>query len=261
MCVRAAVLVTAVVGSLWWAASCGVSQTKLDLRADANGNTPDNEPAVDAPPVVDATPDAKICANGRVIFLNFDGVTITAAATSDARQNQASWIGTNVVVPAYRAGQGTRATMITDITNLTRASLAMFPVTVVTARPVSGEYIMITFGGDGTLFGFPNNTPAITGLNCGATARNGIAWVANANTAQQAANVAIGATGISLGLTGIVENKPNDCLCGWGGAVCPPDITQACTLAPAVMRNTNNCPADPATQDEVAAFDQGFCKP
>ncbi len=260
MHMRTALIASAMVGWLWTSAGCGVSQTAIDVRTDAEVNPPDAQ-SFDAAPMIDAAPDAKVCANGRVVFLNFNGVTITAAATSDARQNQASWIGANVTVPAYRAGQGTRATMITDITNLTRASLAMFPVTVVTTRPASGEYIMITFGGDGTLFGFPNNTPAITGFNCGATARNGIGWAADANTAQQAANVAVGAIGISLGLTGIVENKPTDCLCGWGGAVCPPDISQACTLATAVLRNTNNCPADPATQNEVAAFDSGFCKP
>ncbi|MBP9088918.1 MAG: hypothetical protein KBG15_22545 [Kofleriaceae bacterium] len=258
---RAVLIATAMVGWLWANAGCGVNQSKLDVRTDAAPSTPDSNESFDGAATIDAAPDARVCANGRVLFLNFNGVTITAGPMSDARQNQASWIAATVNVPAYRAGQATRATMITDITNLTRASLAMFPVTVVTTRPVSGEYIMITFGGDGTLFGFANTTPAITGFNCGAAARNGIGWVADANTAQQAANVAIGATGISLGLTGIIESKSTDCLCGWGGTACVPDITQACTLSTAVLRNTNNCPADPASQNEVAAFDQGFCKP
>lgn len=126
-------------GWLWASAGCGVNQSKLDVRTDAAASTPDSDIAFDAPGVTDAAPDAKVCANGRVLFLNFDGVTLTAAAASDARQNQASWIAANVNVPVYRAGQGTRATMITDITNLTRASLAMFPVTIILTDPLAAN--------------------------------------------------------------------------------------------------------------------------
>ncbi|HPH65969.1 MAG TPA: hypothetical protein PLF40_09510 [Kofleriaceae bacterium] len=241
--------------------ACGVNQTPLIAQQDAQAPTVDSASIIDAAPIVDAAPDAKVCANGRVLFLNFDGVTLTTAATSDARVNQINWNATNVVVPPYLAGQANRATMITDVTTKTRAILAMFPVTVVTTRPTSGEYIMIAFGGNGSLFGFPSNTPAVTGYNCGGTMRNGVGWVADGNTAQQAANVVVGATGISLGLTGVVENLATDCLCGWGGAACTPNIAQACTLATAVMRNTAVCPGDPAMQNEVAAFENGFCKP
>ena len=91
------------VGWLGTSAGCGVSQTAIDVRTDAQANPPDAE-SFDAAPMIDAAPDAKVCANGRVLFLNFNGVTITAAATSDARQNQANWIGANVTVPDYRAG-------------------------------------------------------------------------------------------------------------------------------------------------------------
>lgn len=241
--------------------ACGVNQTPLVGQPDALQANVDGAPIVDATPIVDAAPDAKICANGRVLFLNFEGVTLTAAATSDARVNQINWSAANVTVPRYLNGQANRATMITDITTRTRASLAMFPVTVVTTRPTSGEYIMIAFGGNGALFGYPTTTPAVTGYNCGGTARNGVGWVNDADTAVQATNVVVGATGVSLGLTGIIENKPTDCLCGWGDAACTPDFAQACTLSTAVMRSTAACPGDPALQNEVAAFENGFCKP
>ena len=53
-------------------------------------------PGIDAgaQPGIDAAPDAPACANGRVVFLNFDGVTLTDALASDATLNRASWMTT-----------------------------------------------------------------------------------------------------------------------------------------------------------------------
>jgi hypothetical protein len=236
-------------------ASCGVTQSQGPyLRLDATGNTTDSA-VNDAG--TDAAVDAKVCSNGRVIFLNFEGVGLSLAATSDALANRINWFNNNVTIPRFRANDANRATMISDITRLARANLAQFPVTIVTTRPATGPYIMVTFGGARSLF---NTTfPAVTGLNCGDTTKSSVGWIADDVTAQQGANLVVSVAAIGVGLTGITESQPRDCLCGWGGAVCTPDQTQACVLSTAVLRD-QRCPNEAASQNEVASFNKAFCE-
>ncbi|HPH69796.1 MAG TPA: hypothetical protein PLF40_28790 [Kofleriaceae bacterium] len=237
--------------------SCGVTQSQGPyLILDGNNRQIDGASSVDAQPA-DAAPDAKVCSNGRVIFLNFEGVTLTRAA-SDATMNRANWLpGGSATIPQFRANDGGRATLITNITDLAKANLAQFPVTIVTTRPTTGPYIMVAFGGARAMF---NTTyPSITGLNCGDVRPSGVGWVADDVTAQQGANLVVSVAAISIGLTGITENKPRDCLCGWGGPVCDPDQTQACQLSTSVQRE-QRCAGEPATQNEVTAFNRAFCE-
>ncbi len=236
--------------------SCGVSQSPATfLAVDAEGPGSDGNVRDAAP--TDAAIDAKVCSNGRVIYLNFEGVSLTLAGTSDALNNRINWFNTNVNVPSFRSNDANRATLIATITTLARANLAQFPVTIVTARPATGPYIMVTFGGPRSLFG--TTFPAITGLNCGDAAKSGVGWIADDVTAQQAANLVVSVAGIGLGLTGVTESQPRDCLCGWGGAACTPDQTQACVLSTAVLRD-QRCPNEAASQNEVAAFNKAFCE-
>ncbi len=110
------------------------------------------------------------------------------------------------------------------VSDAPRQALSSFPITVVTTRPASGEYVMILFGGTqsgvGTGFGHAQNT-----LDCGDTVKNDVGWVSDTvPSLQEVANDAVGAIGFGIGLTATTDTS--DCMCGWGnncqatGAAC-----------------------------------------
>jgi hypothetical protein len=205
-------------------------------------------------------PDAALCANGRVVYLNFTGQALAAAAASDATANLASWMQiANGAAPAYRAGAATRLADITAITAGVTAQLSQFPITVVTTRPTAGPYVMIVFGGTaqqvGSRFGGAVNT-----LDCGDTAKSDVAWIGDAVTPnQRVINFAVGAIGFGLGLT--ATSDPLDCMCGWDNA-CQSNNSQACTLTGSISRDpaANQRCAGLTTQDEPATFQAAFCQ-
>lgn len=211
----------------------------------------------------DAAIDAPACANGRVIFLNFDGVTLTDAAASDATLNRASWMNgvTTATTPPFRAGAGTRLTDITQITDGVRGILSLFPVTVVTTRPAVGPYVMIVFGGTAANVGSDYGL-AVNQLDCDDSEKSDVAWISDANGQpnQRLINTAVGAIGFGLGLT--ATSDPLDCMCGWANA-CASDNTVSCTLSNNIARDPNAqqlCPGAGATQNERAVFSQAFCE-
>src|SRR4051794_9197728 len=74
---------------------------------------------------------APACANGRKVFLNFDGVTLTKAATTDATTNTVAWMtNTSAVVPAYHTGVAGRLAEITAITDGVKARLSALPLEI-----------------------------------------------------------------------------------------------------------------------------------
>jgi hypothetical protein len=234
-------------------------------QASVGGNRiGDDDVGVDAPdlPVVDAdlTDAAPACFNGRVVFLSFEGETLTQGP-SDARQNRASWMTiASGTAPPYRAADLDRTAQIQGIVDGVRAQLAGFPVTVVTTRPQSGEYVMIVYGGEpaqvGSRFG-----GAVQELDCDdATARNDVAWVSdNVGATQRIVNFSIGAIGFGLGLTATLD--PQDCMCGWDND-CNSDNSQPCRLSPNIDRDPNarqRC-AGVTKQNELQTFAKAFCE-
>ncbi|HSD89019.1 MAG TPA: hypothetical protein VLB44_15935, partial [Kofleriaceae bacterium] len=145
--------------------------------AGSNGSNGSNGGGTDA-----GSADAAVtCANGRAVYLNFDGVTLTQGSPSDATQNRASWMtNTSAVVPPYHNGSGTRATDIQTIINGVKSRLSTTPINVVTSRPASGPYVMIVFGGANTNNNGTVGTPYSFSTNehdCGDTVKNDIGWV------------------------------------------------------------------------------------
>ncbi|HLL23132.1 MAG TPA: hypothetical protein VK427_13420 [Kofleriaceae bacterium] len=207
------------------------------------------------------TPDAAQCANGRVVYLNFEGVTLTDAAASDATQNRASWITgqTQGTATPFLQGVGNRAQVIADITTGVTNALAQFPVTVVTQRPATGPYVMIVYGGTaaavGSAYGF-----AVNELDCDDSEKSDVAWISNNyTTTLRHVNTTIGAIGFGLGLTATTD--VNDCMCGWANG-CDQDQTQLCKLTPNIARDqaaSQRC-GNLATQNEVATFKTAFCQ-
>jgi hypothetical protein len=234
------------------AAGCGV---QIEPRSGPNPNleTPD------AP--IGSQPDgAPVCSNGRVVYLNFEGATLTAAAASDATQNRASWMQISQgTAPKYKAAAADRDQQIQAIVTGVRGQLASFPITVVTQRPATGPYVMIVYGGVanqvGSRFGGAVNT-----LDCGDVRKSDLAWISdNVSPNQRVVNFTVGAIGFGIGLT--ATSDPLDCMCGWDNA-CISDNSAPCKLSQTIARDpaANQLCAGLTTQDEPAAFDAAFCK-
>lgn len=207
------------------------------------------------------TPDAPaVCGNGRVVYLNFDGVTLTDATQSDATQNRASWmVEATGTAPPYREGDADRATKIAAIVAGVRAQLSTIPVTVVTARPATGPYVMVVYGGDAddvhARFG-----GAVNELDCGDQVKSDVAWISdNVGSTQRAINFTVGAIGFGIGLS--ATEDPAGCMCGWDNA-CTSTNAAACTLSANIARDPaarQRC-AGLSAQNELGAFDTAFCK-
>jgi hypothetical protein len=222
------------------------------------------DPSVDAPEQVlpdgALPPDAATCANGRVVFLDFDGVNLTRAGASDATTNKASWMQiAAATVPPYHSGSANRAAEIQAIVDGVRAELASFPITVVTTRPATGPYVMIVYGGTNSQAG-SRFSVAVQTLDCGDAVKSDVAWVGDGVApAQHVINVSVGAIGFGLGLTATATTT--DCMCGWDN-LCASNNNAPCTLSPMIARDpqANQQCAGLSTQDEPAAFRAAFCQ-
>lgn len=210
---------------------------------------------------IDATPVATC--NQKMLFLNFEGQTLTHALTSDATKNLASWMQNNVgetaTAPAYHKNDGGRATQIQTIVDGVKAQLATFPISVVTTRPATGNYVMIVLGGtrnDVT----SRYGAAVNALDCGDLVKNDVAWIADdTGSLQHVMNLIVGATGFGLGLT--ATNDQNDCMCGWANN-CQSNDAAPCKLGAPINRDDGadqTCQGVGATQDEVVTFHDAFC--
>jgi hypothetical protein len=236
-------------------------------EATIGGGTTRSNEGVDAATSSDADPmrqaDAAppACFNGRVVYLNFDGVALTDAAASDATLNRASWMNQpQGTAPPFRMGDGNRANIIAGITQGVRDHLSTFPITVVTQRPAQGPYVMIVYGGTaqnvGSNYGF-----AVNELDCNESEKSDVAWIGdNFTTVQRHVNTTIGAIGFGLGLT--ATSDPDDCMCGWANG-CQKDHSKPCVLSTNIARDpgaTQLCAGAGATQNEQAAFATAFCQ-
>jgi hypothetical protein len=203
------------------------STRKFDAReADASVDAV----AIDAR-VRDAPVDANACANGRVVFLNFGGDTLTRSAESDATADAASWVGmssgqTSGTLAEWRPTATDRTSQIAEVVDELQAKFSAIAPAMqfVTTRPATGPYVMIGFGGSQNDVGVPYTT-AVNHLDCGDTDMNDVGWVfENVTNATSVVNFAAGAIGFGMGLTGTTDS--NDCMCGWltnctaSGAAC-----------------------------------------
>lgn len=239
----------------WLAAGCGVQ-----LEGGGAGVTPDGStttPGDGAPPGIDAAPR---CANGRVVYLNFEGQTLTDGP-SDATQNRASWMTiAQGTAPRYRAGAADRDLQIQTIVDGVRAILAPYPIDVVTTRPATGPYVMIVYGGAASQVG-SNYGGAVNELDCGDLRKSDVAWMSDGvSPPQRVINFTIGAIGFGLGLTATTDTL--GCMCQWDNG-CVQQTAQPCRLSPMIARdpNANQRCAGLVSQDEVAAFQTEFCRP
>ena len=235
---------------------------------DGNG-TPDasgsgNGSMFDAAVQQQADAQAPACANGRKVYLNFEGVTLTQAATSDSLTNKAAWMtNASAVVPAYHTGVAGRDAEITSIVDGVKARLSALPLDIVTTRPTSGPYVMVVLGGNNTTNGGTIGSAYSYGTSdhdCGDAVKNDVAWVADLPAVTYAPDLVIGAIGWAVGLNG--TNDPNGCMCGWANS-CAEASAVACTLSASIASTTssgNTTCANQNPQNEIAALSTGFCQ-
>jgi len=200
------------------------------------------------------------CANGRTLYLNFEGVTLTKGAPSDAITNRVSWMqNATATVPRYRTNDVNRDGEIVSIINGVKARLAGTPINVVVGRPTSGPYVMIVFGGDqnivGTIYSYATNEH-----DCGDPVKSDVGWISDVPSVAIVADLAIGTLGWGLGLNG--TNDVNDCMCGWANGCMA--SAGACTLSASIASTASQSPATTCPnqnpQNELAAFSTGFCQ-
>jgi hypothetical protein len=239
-------------------AGCSASLGNTDPDARSNGGVDgavngdkDAAVAIDAPPA---------CLNGRALYLNFDGVTLTKAAASDAAANTASWIGvTTATIPAYRLADANRDAEILAIVDGVKQRLATTPITVYTQRPQNPPYVMVVFGGTKTnvnsVYSYATNEH-----DCGDSVKSDVGWVSDVPGVALVPDLVIGTIGWGLGLNG--TSDPNDCMCGWANNCA--DATTACTLANQIPSTASLAPAvscpNQNPQDEITAFTTGYCQ-
>jgi hypothetical protein len=243
-------------------ASLGAGSPGDGVQPDA----PAGQQQTDSSMQIDSTPQAA-CANGRKLYLDFDGVTIAQATDSDATTNKAKWLtNASAAVPAWRAASGTRATDISEIVDGVKARLTGTNIDVVTTRPASAPYVMIVLGGAntanagtvGTIYSY-----ATSFHDCGDTVKNDLGWVSdmNGSTNEFVADLVLGAVGWGLGLDGTTDTA--GCMCGWANGCS--NAAGACTLSASAASsitsgNETACPNN-NPQNEVAAFSTSFCAP
>lgn len=236
---------------------------------NSNNGTPDASGSggttkLDAAVQQQADAQAPACANGRKVYLNFDGVTLTQAATSDSLTNNAAWMtNASAVVPAYHTGVAGRDAEITSIVDGVRARLSALPLEIVTTRPASGPYVMVVMGGNNTTNGGTIGSAYSFGTSdhdCGDVVKNDVTWVADLPAVTYAPDLVVGSLGWAVGLNG--SNDPNGCMCGWANS-CTEASDVACTLSASIASTTstgNTTCANQNPQNEVAALSTGFCQ-
>jgi hypothetical protein len=224
---------------------------------DGSGDSSDAGPRADAPPSCPA-PSTPLAAGMHELYLSFDGVTLTLGDCDDAKTNCTSLIASgSEVVPQFLMGQGTRATRITTITGMVQEALAPFSVDVVTTRPASGSYWMVSVGGAPTLVsGSPDPLMAMKPV-CDAANKNSIALVFEQDsefTDRAYADSIAGAFGRLAGLLPISKN--GDCMCTT--ATCTHG--QACTWSTGAVPAAGNACSRTSQNEHLLMIDAVGCR-
>lgn len=201
----------------------------------------------DAPPRPDAPPSCPpasepLAAGAFKLYLSFEGVTIQLGSCDDSHTNCSSLVAqSSTVVPSFLGGDGARASHITTITGMVQEALAPFSVDVVTTRPASGNYWMVSIGGaSDAVTGMTDLSLAVKPV-CDAMNKNSLAFVfekdPTLDTPDRAyADTVAAAFGRMVGL--VPTRSARDCMCI--SSTCT--HTQTCTWGTATLPEAgNNC--------------------
>jgi hypothetical protein len=109
-------------------------------------------------------------ATASVVFLNFDGATISYSNSgNDAFYNESFIPDRNVSVPAFNASHwgSNRDSIINAIVANLQTLFAGYNVTFTRTRPSSGNYMMTVIGGSASLLGMQQGVLGVSPLDCG----------------------------------------------------------------------------------------------
>jgi hypothetical protein len=121
------------------------------------------EDLADAAPTTE--PDAATLP-GHVVYLVFDGVTVTTGVADDPAGNASRILAAPFTAPSFFANESNRDEKLALIADGARTILAPYNIEVVTERPATGDYDMIVFGGDPVDAGFQAGIIAYRPLEC-----------------------------------------------------------------------------------------------
>jgi len=135
-------------------------------------------PTCTAPPP--ASPNAK---GLRVVYLNFDGVTLTRSPTDDnAVTGKSAIVKQSMTIPPFNpadlayTGGLSRSQIISRVVEQMYASHAPYDVEFVTERPAEGPYSMVVFGGSCQSVVGESNCAGIALRDCGDYLPNNITF-------------------------------------------------------------------------------------
>lgn len=212
-------------------AACGGDESKTTVDA---GPRPDAAPAC-------PTPSTPLATGAHTLFLSFTGVTMTLGECDDARTNCSSVVAQgSTTIPAF-SDQARVATIVAMV----KEALAPFSVEVVTTRPASGNYRMVSVGGTAAQVTGADGLVAAKPV-CDAENLNAIAFITEQDdefTDRGYANTIAGAFGRLAGL--VPSTRSGDCMCT--AATCA--HLQTCTFGTSSVTQTGNA-CDRTTQNE-----------
>lgn len=225
--------------------------------SDGNTDQADAGPRADAPPSC-PLPSTPLAAGMHTLYVSFEGVTLTLGDCDDARTNCSSLVSqASTMVPPFLMGLGTRTTRITTIVGMVQEALAPFSIDVVTARPASGNYWMVSIGGPSTLVSGSTDPLMAMKPVCAPTNENSIALVFEQDVefADRAyADSIAGAFGRLAGLLPISKN--GDCMCTT--ATCTHD--QACTWSTGAVPAAGNACMRTTQNEHLLLMDAVGCR-
>jgi hypothetical protein len=183
-----------------------------------------------------------------VVFLNFEGATITHGNADDASTDTSFLVQNTFLVGRFLGSRPDRDARIAEIVSLVAETFAPFDVSIVTTRPAAGTYAMVVFGPTAGTFSDIGSYPSEFGMspfNCGFT-KNSIGFVFDTADPEIAHRAAVAAIVGPLGLP--QSFTPDDCLCVSDNGVCDPaHPCRTCTLSRATPVDTI---CGPTTSDE-----------
>jgi hypothetical protein len=219
----------------------------------------------DAPPRADAPPSCPpatqpLAAGTFTVYLSFEGATIHFGDCDDAKTDCSGLVlQATTVVPSFLGSDAARGAHIATITSMVQDALAPFSVDVVTTRPTSGNYWMVSIGGtsDG-ITGVPDLSLAAKPV-CDAMNKSSLAFVfekdPTLDTPDRAyADTVAAAFGRLLGL--VPTRSARDCMCV--SSTCT--HTQLCTWGTATLPEAMNSCNRTMQNEQLLLMDAIGCR-
>lgn len=212
----------------------------------------------------DATPDADTshCAapadpaapGTHVVYLSFEGVTLTKGQCSDAPTNCTDLVAQDqTVVPPFLDGNPDRVDDIAAIVAKVKQGVAPYSIDIVTTRPASGPYAMVVIGGDPSLVGGPTGLLGLAPANCSPSFSTlSLDFDHGYRTPYVYANLILSDIGVFSGLS--IVTDAGDCMCRTA-STCSLSNTQICTFDLMANLDPQMTCSRSGPQDEQAALD------